>query len=158
MFYLLVTPPSPHLPVPPSLQTNNKGMNFLAGFLIITFAESIVSERDGMAAAATASASASDGDIRFSGAHSSLVKQSGIDGDQAGGGRGSGGAGGSSSNNSSSGKGSSFTRGVELTAEEVKVVETECVQVLLGLISLQGGVLSRDLCGLHAVSKGEGQG
>ncbi|CAM9574985.1 unnamed protein product [Pylaiella littoralis] len=36
------------------------------------------------------------------------------------------------------------------TEEEVRLIESECVQVMHGVIALQGGVLSRDLWGLHA--------
>lgn len=44
-------------------------------------------------------------------------------------------------------------KALEPTAEEMEVIETECVQVMLGLIALQGGILSRDLWGLHAVRR-----
>ena len=37
------------------------------------------------------------------------------------------------------------------TAEDVALIEREAVEVMLGIIALQGGVLSRDLWGLHAV-------
>lgn len=42
------------------------------------------------------------------------------------------------------------------TEEEIRLIESECVQVMHGVIALQGGVLSRDLWGLHAVSGGRG--
>lgn len=38
------------------------------------------------------------------------------------------------------------------TAAQMDLIESECVQVMQGVIALQGGVLSRDLWGLHAVS------
>ena len=42
-------------------------------------------------------------------------------------------------------------RGTEVTPREMEVIETECVQVMLGMIAMQGGILSKDLRGLHAV-------
>ena len=42
-------------------------------------------------------------------------------------------------------------RGTEVTSREMEVIETECVQVMLGMIAMQGGILSKDLWGLHAV-------
>ena len=44
------------------------------------------------------------------------------------------------------------------TAADVELIEREAVEVMLGIIALQGGVLSRDLWGLHAVRGGCGRG
>ena len=41
--------------------------------------------------------------------------------------------------------------GTKVTPREMEVIETECVQVMLGMIAMQGGILSKDLWGLHAV-------
>lgn len=144
-------------------------MNFLAGFLILIVAESVVSERDGV----DATAAASESNTRLSGAgRATGGKQDNAPsvnqqqqrpavgergGNSAGGGgggdeelsgsrRSSGGAGGGGS------RSGGFGQDVKLTADEVAIVENECVEVLLGIVSLQGGVLSRDLHGLHAVS------
>lgn len=42
------------------------------------------------------------------------------------------------------------------TAADVELIEREAVEVMLGIIALQGGVLSRDLWGLHAVRQAVG--
>ena len=81
------------------------GVNYLAGFLLVTIADAVLAERDCAINGGTAAPGAS-----------------------AEGGR-----------------------GTEVTPREMEVIETECVQVMLGMIAIQGGILSKDLWGLHAV-------
>lgn len=101
-------------------------MNFLAGFLIITCADSIVADRD------TDSDDSPHDDYKRLGVVA--------------------GSGGVSRDRDRDRKDKKEKdREVVLTEEEVELVEIECGQVMLGLVALQGGVLSRDLCGLHAV-------
>lgn len=112
-------------------------MNYLAGFLVITIADAVIAERDtpetppsrrGSIGTATlgspSSAAAATLSLELQAAAKDSVMTRG----------GGGGAG-------------------EPTARELEVIESESVEVMLGMIALQGGVLSRDLWGLHAVSE-----
>lgn len=165
---LLLLPPDI---TPPYFSTPNsgsflQGMNYLAGFILITFADSVLSERDdsppflsspptrahGVAASSSRrsssspSASPSDGarrilDAQTAAPHENGVSTAGVTGTGA-------------SLGSREKAGSDAEREVELSPAEVEILERECVEVMLGMIALQGGVLSRDLWGLHAVRKG----
>lgn len=167
-----------HAPSP----LNTQGMNYLAGFLLITLADCILSEREDLSArssrisssrgggssttpvvSATASATTSEvtlpPDLQLGpSAEVDVVAASKEAGVMA----------------TSEKAAVAATRRVEveregkgededvtrrvLTDAEVRLIENESVQVMHGVIALQGGVLSRDLWGLHAVSGGKGGG
>ena len=132
-FDLTLTSASHPRSTPPS---HAQGMNYLAGFVLVILADCVLSEREGTPAASSRDpGSAGSNSTTTSGSSSSSSPQTGAvaasaagkekDGDASGGGP---------------------------TEAEVSVIEGECVQVMQGIIALQGGVLSRDLWGLHAVS------
>lgn len=116
-------------------------MNFLAGFLIITCADSVVAERGDESLTPTVS-KRSDSATRGSKPHSET--------------RGTSGASTNMGNRGSKGRDrgkANKERVMHLAEDEAEIIESECVEVMLGLVALQGGVLSRDLCGLHSVSE-----
>lgn len=126
-------------------------MNYLAGFVLVIFADCVLSERrDAPAPSSRDPGSAGSNGTTTSGSSTSSFPP-----------------GGSPTHNlkkgpleetgavagSDAGKqGDGDAAGAGPTAAEISVIEGECVQVMQGIIALQGGVLSRDLWGLHAVS------
>lgn len=138
-------------PTPPHAQ----GMNYLAGFVLATLADGVVSEREG----APASSSREPSSAGSNGSTTTTNSASPPGGspppnprkdplEQAGAVAGS---------NAGKEKGGA-TAGAGPTAAEISLIEGECVQVMQGIIVLQGGVLSRDLWGLHAVSGRRAEG
>lgn len=115
-----------------------QGMNYMAGFLLATITDAVVSERDsgdrGYRVAngvnsqpSGASAGGADGGTLASELQEAVVREA-VSRKWEG-------------------------KAAEPMGEEKEVIETECVQVMLGMIALQGGILSRDLWGLHAVRR-----
>lgn len=113
-------------------------MNYLAGFLIVIVADSVMSERQNPTA--TGHANDPAGAVSFTSA--ALGATNGVS-------QSSEAYNAVSQAAASKGGGDS---GTGPTAEEMELIEKECVQAMLGMVALQGGVLSRDLWGLHAVS------
>ena len=125
-------------------------MNYLAGFLLITFADCIAAERGFSPPPAGEMAGGSSCDPLGPSAP------------------GEGGGGGSVSlqpelppaierEGVAVGQGRGGAK-VQPAAGDVELIEREAVEVMLGIIALQGGVLSRDLWGLHAVREDVGSG
>ena len=118
-------------------------MNYLAGFLLITFADCVAAER-GVSplppgggtggtsrdpAALTATGEGGDGaGVSLQPELPPAIVREGVAG----------------------GEGHEEAE-AQPTAADVELIEREVVEVMLGIIALQGGVLSRDLWGLHAV-------
>lgn len=122
-------------------------MNYLAGFLIVIVADSVMSGRQD-----------SSGDDRANGSTGTAATASLTSAALAAANGGGGGGGSRWSEAHHNGVSTKHTAsrggdaGVDPTAEETELIERECVQAMLGMVALQGGVLSRDLWGLHAVS------
>lgn len=110
-------------------------MNYLAGFVLVILADCVLSEREGTPSLDPGSVGSNGTTTTPSGSSSSSSPQAGAVAVSDAGKEGSGDA-----------------PGAGPTETEVSVIEGECVQVMQGIIALQGGVLSRDLWGLHAVS------
>lgn len=143
----LPPPPFPR-PVVASIPSYDaQGMNFLAGFLIITCADSLVAEREEDFPVTPVTTRRLEGGAR--GSKNPPEARGGSGGAGGSGGR----VGGGSGNLKGRDKGGKREkeRVMHLTEEEAEVIEAECVDAMLGLVVLQGGVLSRDLCGLHSV-------
>lgn len=120
-------------------------MNYLAGFLLITFADCIAADR----------APPSDPPGGRSGGSNRDPTSTTASTNSGGGGGGvslqpelppamsrAGAAGGAEGREAEA----------QPSAADVELIEREAVEVMLGIIALQGGVLSRDLWGLHAVT------
>lgn len=138
---------------PPETQ----GMNYLAGFILITFADCVLSEREDLKSRSSRNRATSGGSSTCS---SNAPVDSAAAGDvtepsdvQPGPAK----EGSAAVETEGRGGGAEKEAAVkEPTVAEVAQIENECVQMLQGVIALQGGVLSRDLWGLHAVSGGGG--
>lgn len=126
-------------------------MNYLAGFLLLTVADSVMSERADPPASSSSTngtttvdtAPTPDGEaVTLEVAQTAAAKDT-VAVTKAG---------------QKEAATKAGQKEAEPTAAEEELIEAECVQVMLGMIALQGGVLSRDLWGLHAVSEGEGKG
>ena len=125
-------------------------MNYLAGFLLITFADCVAAERgvSSLLVGGGTGGSSLDPATRTAagevggGAGASLEPElpPAIAREGVAGGEGHGGA------------------EAQLAAADLELIEREAVEVMLGIIALQGGVLSRDLWGLHAVREDVGGG
>ena len=136
--------------------SRTQGMNYLAGFVLVTLADCVLSEREGTpdpssrdpgsagrfstTASGDSSSSRPDDSLPHKQPKGSLEQAGAVAVSDAG--KGGGGD----------------ATGAGPTASEINVIEGECVQVMQGIIALQGGVLSRDLWGLHAVSGDKAEG
>eukprot|EP00903_Cladosiphon_okamuranus_P020149 g18498.t1 len=119
-----------------------QGMNYLAGFVLVILADCVLSEREGTRASSSLDPGSawSNGTSTSGGGSSSSSSSSSSSFPQAG-----------AVAVSDCGKdGKGDAPGTGPTEAEVSVIEGECMQVMQGIIALQGGVLSRDLWGLHA--------
>ncbi|CAN0537755.1 unnamed protein product, partial [Ectocarpus sp. 12 AP-2014] len=128
-----------------------QGMNYLAGFILITFADCVLSEREDLNSRSSRNRATSGGRGTCS---SNAPADSAAAGDvtepsdvQPGPAK----EGSASVETEGRGGGAEKEATVkEPTVAEVAQIENECVQMMQGVIALQGGVLSRDLWGLHA--------
>lgn len=109
-------------------------MNYLAGFVLITLADCVLSEREDGPPPRSREPGSVESNSSTTISNGSALPPG--DSPQSGVAAASGGD----------------AVGAEPTAAEIDRIEGECVQVMQGVIALQGGVLSRDLWGLHAVS------
>lgn len=121
-------------------------MNYLAGFVLVTLADCVLSEREGTS---REPGSAGHNGTTTSGSGSSSPPGDSPPHDQP---EGSPEQAGAVAVSDARKEGGGDATGAGPTATEISVIAGECVQVMQGIIALQGGVLSRDLWGLHAVS------
>ncbi|CBN77474.1 conserved unknown protein [Ectocarpus siliculosus] len=129
-----------------------QGMNYLAGFMLITFADCVLSEREDLKSRSSRNRGTSGGSSTCSSnapadsaAAGDVTEPSDVQPGPANEGSAAvetEGMGGGAEKEAAAVK--------EPTVAEVAQIENECVQMLQGVIALQGGVLSRDLWGLHA--------
>ncbi|CAB1113808.1 unnamed protein product [Ectocarpus sp. CCAP 1310/34] len=128
-----------------------QGMNYLAGFILITFADCVLSEREDLKSCSSRNRATSGGSSTCS---SNAPADSAAAGDvtepsdvQPGPAK----EGSAAVETEGRSGGAEKEAAVKVpTVTEVAQIENECVQMLQGVIALQGGVLSRDLWGLHA--------
>eukprot|EP00752_Nemacystus_decipiens_P015848 g14158.t1 len=128
-----------------------QGMNYLAGFILVTLVDCVMSEREDTPAPSSRrdpGSAGSDG-TTTSGSGSSSSSPAGDSPpydkckgplEQAG----------AAAVSDARKEGAGDAAGAGPTAAEIGAIEGECVRVMQGIIALQGGVLSRDLWGLHA--------
>ncbi|CAM9961944.1 unnamed protein product, partial [Ectocarpus fasciculatus] len=128
-----------------------QGMNYLAGFILITFADCVLSEREDLKSRSSRNRATSGSSSTCSSnapADSAAAGDVTVPADEQ---PGAAKEGGPAVETEGRGGGAEKEAAVkEPTVAEVAQIENECVQMLQGVIALQGGVLSRDLWGLHA--------
>ncbi|CAM9558580.1 unnamed protein product [Ectocarpus sp. 8 AP-2014] len=128
-----------------------QGMNYLAGFILITFADCVLSEREDLKSRSSRNRGTSGGSSTCSSnapadsaAAGDVTEPSDVQPGPAN-------EGSAAVETEGMGGGAEKEAAVkEPTVAEVAQIENECAQMLQGVIALQGGVLSRDLWGLHA--------